>query len=110
MGSIKVNKKTAERLIKEGYTIKLIPCNVHLKNLWFLPAYVTQLKLNNWGLDFEKFVNEYQFYNCNKELGKHPAYYLDVAFSFGGSCDNRCLGYKQAIKLYNELKTEHDSF
>jgi len=110
MGSIKVNRKTAERLISDGYTIKVIPCKVRLRNLWFESARISLKKLNELGTDFEKFINEYSYYNCNNELGKHPSYYLDVNFSLAGSIGNSCLGYKQAIKLYNELKTEHENF
>ena len=107
MGSIKVNRKTAERLINEGYTIKLIPCKVRLENLWIEPSYVTLEKLNEWDTNFEKFVNAYSYYNCNSELGNHLAYYLNVEFSLAGSVGSSCLGYKQAIKLYNELKNRY---
>ena len=27
--------------------------------------------------DFEKFVNEFIYYNCNKYVGEYPAYYIE---------------------------------
>ena len=110
MGSIRVNKAAARRLIDEGYTIKLIPCNIRLKNLYFEPMYVTKEKLDEGHLTFNQLVNEYEYYNCNtREMGYYSAYYLYMDFTLWGH-DESPLTYSRAIELYKENKKEAEDF
>lgn len=71
MGSIKINKKAAEKLIKEGYTVKLLPCNIRLASLWFEPSRCNTEMLNDYGTTFEKFSNEYhRLFNIYRKGGE----------------------------------------
>ena len=110
MGSIKVTRDAARKLVRDGYTIKLIPSRIRLKNLWMEPAFMSKDILEKNDSDFEKFVNEYSYYNCNNaEVGYYPAFYIHVDFTLAGYTDS-ALGYRQALKKYTELEKEHEDF
>lgn len=110
MGSIQVNKTTARKLIEDGYTIKLVPCNIRLKNLWFEPYYVSDKTLKESDRTFDQMVNEYEYYNCNNpEMGRYPHYYLHLDFSLDGHLGS-CLSYKHALLLYNQIKERASTF
>lgn len=39
------------------------------------------INAQNWNCDnktFDEVLNEYEFYNCNSETGKYPAFYIPV--------------------------------
>jgi len=69
----KITKTQARKMYTEGKAVYCLPCNVHPNNMWvgmaeILPDY-----------DFEKFCNEYAFYNCGTNyLGKRIAFYKEV--------------------------------
>ena len=106
---IKVNKTAAKKLLRNGYTIRVLPCNVKFKNLFFEPFEIDMAWLEANEMTFETFVNHYMYYNCNAELGKYPAYFLYGNFTMGCNCD-RCYGYKEAIRMYEEMEKEHKDF
>lgn len=106
---IKVNRKTAEMLVTEGYRVRVLPCKVRLKNLWFQPAEIDAIKLLEWDTTFTKFVNEYTYYNCGVELGNYPSFYLYGDFTMGGAWD-KCYGYEEALAMYQLLKQEAKAF
>lgn len=106
---IQVNKRTAEKLINKGYTIRMIPCKLRLGNIWFAPAEIDAMKLADWGINFTMFVNEYIYYNCNNnEVGRHPHYFLYGDFTMGG--EQGIHGYKDAVRIYEEAKAEAKRF
>ena len=107
MGSIKVNKITAQKLINAGYTIKMLPCKMRFGSLWFEPAYIDKNKLDKWDITFEQFINEYTFYNCNAEQGKYPHYYLSMDFTLDNYTAG-CYTYNEAIATYKavEMRTK----
>ena len=105
---IQVNKRTAEKLINNGYAIRMIPCKLRLSQIWFEPAVVTFDKLAEWNTDFTKFVNEYTYYNCNNEVGKHPSYFLYGNFSMGGEYGIH--SYEDALKIYKMYENEAKRF
>lgn len=69
----KITKTQARKMHANGEKVFCLPCNVHPNNMWvgmaeILPDY-----------DFEKFCNEYAFYNCGTNyLGKRIAFYKEV--------------------------------
>lgn len=109
MGSIKVSKTTAERLIKEGFTIKLLPCKVRLSNAWVEPLYVDIEMIEKYSNDFDYLVSQYRYYNCGNELGRYPAYYLHLDFTLCSFTD-RIYGHRETLCKYAELLKEHNDF
>lgn len=114
MGLIKMNKRAAQKLIREGYVIGFIPCKIEPKSLWLhMPLYapcVHQSFLNRfYDGSFKKFVKEYTQQQCKcdpDEYGHAPAYYLYMDFT-NDNYDSSTLKYKQALKLYNELEQKY---
>lgn len=66
---VKITKPTARRLYNEGSKILLTPC--HLRPIP-CGVYVS----NASGRDFDKLINEFEYYNCNNETGRYAAYYV----------------------------------
>ena len=67
---IKIRKNTAKRLYyKEHKDIYVMPCNMCIGSMWFTPIKITG--------DFDSFINECMYYNCNNETGKYLHFYID---------------------------------
>lgn len=70
---VNINKLKARNLYNKGFTIALLPCNVRSLTGIVQPVRITKQP----GMDFDKIVNEYEYYNCNNELGKYTHFYVD---------------------------------
>lgn len=105
---IQVNKRTAEKLINNGYTIRMIPCKLRLRNIWFEPAEINFEKLAEWDTNFTKFVNEYIYYNCNNETGTRPSYFLYASFTM--CVEYGIHGYEDALRIYRMYENETKRF
>lgn len=73
IGTTKINKTKARNLYDSGEKIYLLPCKVSLNSVWVKPICVSK----HSGLEFDKAVNEFEYYNCNKELGTYASYYVN---------------------------------
>jgi len=79
---LKVNRNRAKRMFSEGSRIYLLPCKVALGNPFINPiSFQTdeftqdeRCKLDN----FERYVDQYEYYNCCFELGNYPSYYAEA--------------------------------
>ena len=69
----KVNKTRARNLYNKGVMITLIPCKVRTLTGIVQPAHIRKQP----GTDFDTILNEYEYYNCNNELGKYAHFYVD---------------------------------
>lgn len=69
----RVNKTKARKLYNQGEDIALVACNVRFPgNQWIQPVVIN----NKTGVDFDKAINEFEYYNCqDNTLGKYAAYY-----------------------------------
>ena len=90
----RVNKAIARKLYNYGCDILLLPCKVNdslvydYPNQWIKPI---TLNINTCNCDANKFdrsVNEYEYYNCNAELGYYSHYFVN----------------EHDIETYNQLK------
>lgn len=70
----KVTKTTAKKLFEAGKNIYLIPCKACINSYWFSPYRVNKDCENT----FQSIVNSFEYYNCNNELGKYTAFYVEV--------------------------------
>lgn len=68
-----ITKTQARKLHAKGKAVYCLPCNVHPNNIWIG---MCEVPLD---CDFDKFVNEYSFYNCGTNyLGKRIAWYKEA--------------------------------
>lgn len=65
----KITKPAARRLYNEGSKILLTPCKLRP-----IPCGVYVSRAS--GRDFDKLINEFEYYNCNSETGYYTAYYV----------------------------------
>lgn len=73
MSIVKVDKRTASKEYSKGNTIYLLPSKAAPGSIWISPTSVN----NQCGRSFDALINEYSYYNCNKETGLRVNYYLD---------------------------------
>lgn len=69
----KLTKTQVISLLKKGECeIGFVPCKANLNSMWISPMWLTLASVE----DFEKAINEYTYYNCNKEVGNYPHFYV----------------------------------
>ena len=67
----RVDKRVARKAYKAGVVVGLVPCQSSICSMW-----VSQIDISN-DVDFDMIVNEFEYYNCNSEMGKRAAYYVE---------------------------------
>ena len=74
----RVRKDVARRLYNEGKTIYLTPSNVAASdsNLWIKPLLI-QKTSGIPSRPFDAKVNEFEYYNCNYELGYYTNFWIN---------------------------------
>lgn len=85
----RVNKTVARKTYNAGKPIYMLPCKTRLDNMWICPVKAISDQLTNIGTsngydnviarnrEFETVVNCFEYYNCNNELGRYTAFYLE---------------------------------
>lgn len=70
----RISKAKARKLYDNGIDIMVVPCNLSPENPWGIGVTTNG---HYWDhADFDKFVLEFTWYNCNdNETGKYPAFY-----------------------------------
>lgn len=71
---IRVNKVIAQRVYNSGNIVYLIQNMMRLGNPWQGPCPL--YKKDNDDRNFDTKVNEFIYYNCNKECGKKVKYFV----------------------------------
>ena len=79
-----IQKRTAKRIFDNKKTVYVISCNANPNSPWINGFYALGwdelLKhddfIPEYDFDFEKRVNEYEYYNCNSELGNYSHFYI----------------------------------
>ena len=72
----KINKPTARKMYNLGCSIMLLPCKVRLDNEWVKPTTISLFDSEYDINEFNRAVNDYEYYNCNAELGYYAHYYV----------------------------------
>ena len=65
----KITKTQARQRHAEGRTVYVTASKVNPYSKWISPYEIPK------GMDFEKFCNEYYFYNCDAETGNRITFY-----------------------------------
>lgn len=72
----RIRKDVARRLFNEGRTIYLTPSNIAASdsNLWIKPYPISNQRNSK---SFDNIVNEFEYYNCNRELGYYTNFWIN---------------------------------
>ena len=68
----KITKTQARKMHAEGKTVYVTASKVSPYSMWISPYEIPK------ETDFEKFCNEYWFYNCTAETGRRITFYKEV--------------------------------
>lgn len=67
----RIHKTNAKRLFRDGVPVYILAKNYRpSNNMWVSPVEIPQDQ------PFERFVNQYTYFNCTNETGRYPAFYL----------------------------------
>lgn len=92
----RVNKATARKLYNNGINILLLPCKVsdsavYGSHPWLKPISISLLSKEYPMNIFDRSVNEYEYYNCNAELGYYAHYFVsEEDIELQKMCDLMC--------------------
>lgn len=86
-GYKRIQKNKARRLYNDGVTVYLLPCKVYPDDdhPWIKPFELNKKRIDDHynGYDelkklytFDSRINNFEYYNCNAELGYYAAYYI----------------------------------
>lgn len=67
----RIEKRTAKKLFNAGKQIYAIPCRLNINSGWVSPIPLHNTK------EFDKQINEIEFYNCSYETGRYLHYYIN---------------------------------
>ena len=73
----RVSKSAMQSVIKRNIDFIIIPCNGRLETPGKLGLKVNPAEMLKEYGTFNNFVNHYEYYNCNGELGKYAAFYVN---------------------------------
>lgn len=77
---VAINK--AKEAYENGKIVWIHPCNMRIDNPWQKPYSFSKegVEKNAYTLhyDFEQVVFDYKYYNCNREMGKYPIFFVEV--------------------------------
>lgn len=65
----KITKRIAKRIYEDGGEVYLHPSNMPFDSMWMLPLNISLYSCD--GADFDAILNEYRYYNCDKERGRY---------------------------------------
>lgn len=75
----RVDKKQARKAYNNGLTVRFCPCNLRPGSPFRFDMDMNRAQENCAGVDFEKLLNAFEFYNCtNTETGRYTAFYIPV--------------------------------
>lgn len=77
----RVNKPTARKMYNLGEEIYLLPCKVPMRTYpdssFIQPVKISKATSTTNANHFDRTVNEFEYYNCNAELGYYAHYYVE---------------------------------
>lgn len=70
---IRVNKQKARRLFNEGKDVLVYPALANLNSPWIHPCEINKYMTHT----FDEIVTEFEFYQCNAEMGYYAKFYVE---------------------------------
>jgi len=90
MNCKRVSKPIARKMFNDGYKVRLLPCKVNdvcardgvsQGHFWvsYFEVSLDTIEERDYGLynKFDRMVNNYEYHNCNAELGYYAHYFVD---------------------------------
>lgn len=82
----KISKPTARKMYNMGYNILLLPCKVSDSVVtgvphdydWLQPTTINIHACEQEANKFDRTVNEFEYYNCNADLGYYAHYFVST--------------------------------
>lgn len=80
----RVTITTARKTFSNGKTVYLLPLLMRVNNMWQSPCSIDNKDLENDTLYktsdelFESYVNSFEYYNCNSEMGNKAKFFVEV--------------------------------
>ena len=68
----RVDKRVARKEFDTGGVVYLAPCKANPRADW-----VGLISIRKESAGFDTVINEFEYYNCNFEMGKRAAYYVE---------------------------------
>lgn len=100
---IRINKNVARKLYNLGFNVGVCPCKANPESPWCLMGWYNKY---DHGYTFDKLIAKFTWYNCNSELGKYPAYYVEkntyIHFTFADG-SNPYYYRGSAVECLNEI-------
>ena len=69
-----IQKRTAHKAYNNGVMVFIIPCKANVNSAWIQFSELNVDRLENQ--NFDVVVNQYEYYNCNSELGTYSHFYI----------------------------------
>ena len=60
---------------EDGKAVKVCPVNMRVNDAWKWSLWATVSKPGE--CEFEAFVNEFEYYNCNNETGRYAKFFVE---------------------------------
>ncbi len=75
---IRVNKARARAGFNNGEVVRITPVNGRptTNSPWQLWVDIQRDYVCNVGKSFDEIINEFEYYNCNSEVGRYAKYYM----------------------------------
>lgn len=76
-------KRVTKRVARNYYNankgkLLIAPCLLNMNCAWASSLTASTIGVDDLQIDFDKFVNIYEIYNCSFELGKRAKYFIQV--------------------------------
>lgn len=81
---MQVSKRKAEKVYNSNKNIWVHPCNMTINNVWQTPYFFNKALLDTKYSDaptFDNLINQYQYYNCNNQVGNYPIFFIEKSFN-----------------------------
>lgn len=70
----RIRKDKARKLYNDGIAITIVPCKVSPYSMWY--SGVRMVNHPDAPREFDSYINEFEYYNCNNETGRYTAFYI----------------------------------
>ena len=74
----RVPRNKAKKAYGEGHWITLYPVNLRPRTICNPPIPIRNDCGMTAGMTFEAVVNEFEYYNCNRETGRYAKFFMEV--------------------------------
>ena len=72
----RIDKRKARKMYNAGQEVGIIPCKCNPASIWFNGFTMINDPSQEETRDFDSYVNEFEYFNCNAEMGRYAAFYL----------------------------------